>query len=101
MCREVLRDAIQGKDVSIRITADGVEALGALEAAPYDILITDLNMPRMDGLSLLGHARELHPHILTIIITGFEAWNRPLRPFAAARMTTCKSPSSWKKFPLP
>lgn len=71
MCREVLRDAIQGEDVSIRITADGVEALEALEAASYDILVTDLNMPRMDGLSLLGHARELYPHILTIIITGF------------------------------
>lgn len=71
LCREILRDAIQGEDVFIKIAADGVDALEMLESSPFDILITDLNMPRMDGLTLLGHARELHPHILSIIITGF------------------------------
>ncbi|NLJ27072.1 MAG: response regulator [Deltaproteobacteria bacterium] len=71
LCREILRDAIQGEDVFVKIAADGVDALEMLGSSPFDILITDLNMPRMDGLTLLGHARELHPHILSIIITGF------------------------------
>lgn len=57
--------------MEIVLASDGVEGLGELQAAPFDILITDLNMPRMDGLTLLRNARLLHPNLLTIIVTGY------------------------------
>lgn len=62
-------EAMEG--VEVILACDGVEALEKLEAQAFDILITDLNMPRMDGLTLLAHARALVPHLLSIIITGF------------------------------
>ena len=71
VCREILQDAIQKEGVEVILASDGVEALEKLSEDPSDILISDLNMPRMDGLSLLKHARQKHPHILTIIITGY------------------------------
>jgi DNA-binding NtrC family response regulator len=71
LCSEILRDAMEPLGVEVAVAGDGIEALELLEAHPFDILITDLYMPRMDGLTLLTHARKLVPHLLTVIITGF------------------------------
>ncbi len=71
VCRELLRDAIEDDEVDATLASDGMDALEKLRTSSFDILITDLNMPRMDGLTLLTHARQIHPHILTIIITGY------------------------------
>lgn len=71
LCREILRDAIESEGVIVSLAADGSEALDLLRSKAFDILITDLNMPRMDGLTLLRSARQLYPQLLAIIITGF------------------------------
>ena len=46
------------------------EAVLKLEEQSFGILITDLQMPRMDGLELIREARKIHPEILTILMTG-------------------------------
>ncbi|OGQ90999.1 MAG: two-component system response regulator [Deltaproteobacteria bacterium RIFOXYA12_FULL_58_15] len=50
---------------------DGVDALKKLQAAKFDILITDINMPIMDGLKLVSLVRkdEIHKDIPIVIIT--------------------------------
>lgn len=69
--REILRDAIMMDGVEIVMASDGVEGLARLQEGPFDILISDLNMPRMDGLSLLKNAREHHPYLIMIVVTGY------------------------------
>ena len=69
--REVLLDSIESDELKATVASDGVEALDKLGREPFDILITDLHMPRMDGLTLLRRVREEYPHLLTIIITGY------------------------------
>jgi two-component system, NtrC family, response regulator AtoC len=49
---------------------DGLEAIQILGARPIDLVITDLNMPRADGLQVLRHTREKHPKIPVLILTG-------------------------------
>lgn len=71
ICRELLRDAISQEGVSISLAGDGIEGLQKLAEEQVDILITDLNMPRMDGLSLFKEAKYQYPQIVTIIITGY------------------------------
>jgi len=71
ICREILRDSIEQPGVEVTLAGDGMEGLEKLAAGPLDILITDINMPRMDGLTLLREAKQRYPHILTIIITGY------------------------------
>ena len=71
VCRELLRGAIDGEGIEISLAADGLEALQCLHASPYEILITDLNMPHMGGLELLAEAVRVCADILTIIITGY------------------------------
>ena len=48
----------------------GVEALAALKVKDFDILLTDLMMPGMNGIELFRQAAEIDPHIIGIIMTG-------------------------------
>ena len=50
--------------------AGGREALALLAARPYDVVITDLFMPEMNGLELIRHLRELSPEIPVILLTA-------------------------------
>jgi two-component system chemotaxis response regulator CheY len=49
--------------------ADGVEALAAFEADRFDVVITDWNMPNMDGLELLKAIRTRNTKIPVIMVT--------------------------------
>ena len=52
--------------------ADGATALGALRGAEYDLVLCDINMPGMDGLSLVRSAREdvtIWPELPIVMIT--------------------------------
>ena len=68
---EILAETVEKTGAAVELAPDGLVALEQLSAGDFDILISDLNMPRMDGLALLRNVRALYPHILTILITGF------------------------------
>lgn len=59
--RALLTDALQQANHTVVAAEDGVKALMAVEQDTFDLVITDLNMPNMDGLTLLGKLRE-HAH---------------------------------------
>src|SRR5258708_2618960 len=48
----------------------GREALVAVTSQPFDLLLTDLSMPEMDGISLFKAAREVDPNLIGIMMTG-------------------------------
>ena len=58
-------------EYDVDLAPDGRNALERLRIIPYDLLITDLKMPGVDGLSVIREARRLKPDIPVIIITGF------------------------------
>lgn len=49
----------------------GEEALALCRDMGFDLLIVDLRMPKMDGITLIHHVRRLHPSTRFIIVTGF------------------------------
>src|SRR3972149_8511415 len=55
----------------IDISFSGVEALQMMKRYNYQLLITDLKMPGIDGLELIQKAKELNPEIRTIMVTGY------------------------------
>ncbi|MGE0179910.1 MAG: cell cycle two-component system response regulator CpdR [Sphingomonas sp.] len=61
--------------VGYRVTAveNGVAALPLLAEEPYDLLLTDIVMPEMDGIELAQKAAEIAPDIRVMFITGFAA----------------------------
>jgi DNA-binding response OmpR family regulator len=67
LLERVLRRA--GHTVKLVDTAE--QGLAALQAGTYDLLVTDKNLPGIDGLELLRRARERSPQLQAILITGF------------------------------
>jgi len=66
------RHQIRDGAVSFLFARDGVEALAALKAnGGIDLVVTDINMPRMDGLSLLQRLQEGEEKLSTIIVSAY------------------------------
>jgi CheY-like chemotaxis protein len=55
----------------VQDAANGVEALARMKDAAPDLVLTDLNMPHMDGLELVNAMREHHPGVPVILITAY------------------------------
>src|SRR5271166_7105540 len=49
----------------------GEAALQACEASSFDVVISDMRMPGMDGATLLGHIRDRFPNTARIILSGY------------------------------
>ena len=58
-------------DCQIRIANNSQQALQNLEAAKFDLLITDLQMPKMNGLMLVRQSRLIQPLLPIMMITGY------------------------------
>src|SRR6478672_1111750 len=66
------RHKIRGGAISFLFARDGVEALAALKAnGQIDLVVTDINMPRMDGLSLLRKLQENEKQVSTIVVSAY------------------------------
>jgi excisionase family DNA binding protein len=63
-----LKTAAEGYDVTL--AADGPSALRMMKTRSFDVLITDLKMPGMDGMTLIREARTTAPDISVVIITA-------------------------------
>lgn len=73
--RQGLRLKVNWDQLELQVAgeaANGIEALSMLEADDIDIVITDMNMPVMDGLSFLHSCREQYPALRLVVITGYE-----------------------------
>ncbi|TMA31937.1 MAG: sigma-54-dependent Fis family transcriptional regulator [Deltaproteobacteria bacterium] len=68
--RKVLAATLQREGYEVQVAADGEEALGALDRDGADVVVTDLVMPKMDGLSLLRKVVARHPDVPVIVVTA-------------------------------
>src|SRR5215831_3916685 len=69
--RDLLSKTLALAEYDVDLAPDGRTALERLRMIPYDLLITDLKMPGVDGLAVIREARRLKADIPVIIITGF------------------------------
>lgn len=74
LTREGLRDATNWNDLGIseiQEAVDGLNALSILDTFNPDILLTDVRMPRMDGIKLATELRQINPGCKVIFISGY------------------------------
>jgi DNA-binding NtrC family response regulator len=65
-----LAERLRRRGLAADAVFSGHEALGRLAIAPYDVMVLDLKMPGLDGLSTLRQARQAHPDIQVVVLTG-------------------------------
>jgi two-component system, NtrC family, response regulator AtoC len=68
--REFLADTLRLDDHDVVEAVDGKDALRRLDERAFDLLVTDLKMPNLDGLSLLKKARADQPELEVIVLTA-------------------------------
>ena len=72
LIQQKFRHQIRDGAVTFHFARDGVEALAALKTnGALDMVVTDINMPRMDGLTLLQKLQESEERISTIIVSAY------------------------------
>ncbi|WP_437275760.1 sigma-54 dependent transcriptional regulator [Sorangium sp. So ce375] len=69
--RSGLEKLLRQEGYTVDTAADGVEALEVAAERPPDIVVTDLKMPKMDGVALIGKLREQDPALPVIVVTAF------------------------------
>ncbi|MBD0378714.1 response regulator [Paenibacillus sedimenti] len=73
--REGIRDSLQWEDLGFELVGDfvnGRDVLQSLEQLQPDVVLTDINMPLMDGLEVTRYLFEHYPQIKIIILTGYD-----------------------------
>jgi excisionase family DNA binding protein len=71
--RALLTKTLELAEYEAQAVSNGRAGLELLRREPWDLLIADLRMPEMDGLSLIREARRLHPRLPVIIVTGYSS----------------------------
>jgi CheY-like chemotaxis protein/anti-sigma regulatory factor (Ser/Thr protein kinase) len=66
---ELVQAMLVGTSWEADSASNGDDALARLESCSYDVLLTDILMPGMDGLALLGQLRNRHPHVPVVMMT--------------------------------
>ena len=71
--RRFLVKALQTAGYNVASFDNGLSAYNRLREEPFELLLTDIVMPEMDGIELARRATELDPEIKVMFITGFAA----------------------------
>ena len=69
--RESISFILRKEGFAVSEAANGKQAYDKLVAEPFDLILTDLEMPEMKGIELLDRAIQLNPHSLVVIITAY------------------------------
>lgn len=89
--RELLQSVLVGAGFEVETAEDGVDALEKMHSMKSQCVITDLQMPRMDGRKFADEIKRLFPQVPVIMMTGnpelakevkvFEIIEKPIRKF--------------------
>jgi CheY-like chemotaxis protein len=94
--QELLRQLPSQPDV--HVCNSGARAIALLDSEPFNLLITDLRMPKMDGLQVLAIVRRKFPSLRIIVLTGVMEEEYRSRAYAQGVELFCQKPSSTDEF---
>ncbi len=66
----LVKSLLENEGMTIQCAQSGEEALCALKGKTFHLMITDLNMPGLDGFALAQKASSIAPHMLIFMVTG-------------------------------
>src|SRR4030067_1097171 len=69
--RTLMEITLRKEGYQVDTAADGGQALELIRTVPYDVVLTDIKMPRADGIEVLKTAKEVSPETRGIMITAY------------------------------
>ena len=64
-----VRQGLEGENHAVEVFPDGEQARQAASESDYDVLVLDLNLPKLDGVSVLRHVRLKKPSLPILVLT--------------------------------
>jgi HD-like signal output (HDOD) protein len=79
-----------GREWHMEFAGGGDEAKQRLTREPFDVIVTDMRMPGVDGAALLAHVHNLYPQTVRIVLTGHAETEAAMRAVSVAHQFLCK-----------
>jgi type IV pilus assembly protein PilB len=85
--RETYYDLLKSEGFDNTFQAEtGVKALQMAKKQKFDLIVSDLNMPEMDGIETIKKIKEIHPKVLSMILTGFGNMDVAIKAFSESHI---------------
>jgi signal transduction histidine kinase/CheY-like chemotaxis protein len=68
---QIFADLFSDREYEVTTATNGESALQLLESGSFDLLLTDINLPGVDGLEVVARAKKFDPEIVVLVITGY------------------------------
>lgn len=69
--RAILKDILEEEGYDVRTASDGRSALSTIEKEDFDLILTDLKMPKMGGMEFLDYMEKNRPDLKVVVITAY------------------------------
>ena len=76
--REALRNLLPWSDHGFELAGEasnGADACSAVDSTHIDLVITDIKMPRMDGLALIEHIGKCSPFTIAVVLSAYDEFH--------------------------
>src|SRR6185437_3222961 len=88
-----VQKGLEAEHYAVDVTHDGEQAKAMATELDYDLFMLDLNLPRMDGISILRHLRPRKPSMPILVLTSRNRVKTGCNALTSAQMTTWENPS--------
>jgi len=70
LVRRMLSKALESEGYAVTSASNGLEGLQRVSAQPFEAVVSDMDMPEMDGLTLIGEVRKVNADLPVIVVSG-------------------------------
>lgn len=81
--RRLYQEEFEDMGYEVKAVPDGPEALAAMDAAAFDLVILDMRMQKMDGIEALRSIKERKPHLPIIISSAYDEYKQDFASWAS------------------
>lgn len=93
-----IRKILESDHIQIDEAASGEKALSKLRSRSYDLILTDLMLPEISGLDLIGAIKNGHPCVPVVVISGYATFEKALQSFMAGSFDFVSKPFDTEVF---
>lgn len=76
---DMLQATLESQGYTVATAFNGQQAIDRCKQETFDLLITDVRLPGMDGVEMLGKIKKIQPRLRSIVITGYASEDTPIR----------------------